>query len=293
MTSDHLHDFSDALADAVARAAEVTVTVAARRRFAASGIAWGDRLVVTADHVIEDEEHIRVTLANGEQATADLVGRDPGSDLAVLRLPVDAPAPTLAPEGGARVGHVALALGRPGAQVQASLGVVSALGGPRRTRTGTLIEGTLRTDATFLPGFSGGPLIDTQGRVIGLNTSGFRTGNVTIAASAVTAIAQQLAEHGRVRRAYLGVGSQPVHLPEAAGQEVGLLIVSVEAGTPAAQAGIVVGDVLLGIEGTPITGAEELQAALGSDRVGATVRLSLLRGGAPHEVRATLGERQR
>ena len=293
MTSDTIHGFSDALADAVARAAQATVVVAARRRFAASGIAWGDHLVVTADHVIEDEERVRVTLANGEQASAELVGRDPGSDLAVLRLPVEVPTPALAPDGAARVGHVVLALGRPGAQVQASLGVVSALGGPRRTRTGTLIEGTLRTDATLFPGFSGGPLIDTHGRVVGLNTSGFRSGNVTVAAGAVTAIAQQLTQHGRVRRAYLGIGSQPVHLPETAGQETGLLIVSVEAGAPAAAAGIVVGDVLLGIEGTPIIRAEDLQGALGPDRVGATVRIALLRGGAPHEVRVTLVERQR
>lgn len=291
MTTDSLSDYSESLANAVETAATSTVTVSARRRFAATGISWSDGLIVTADHVVEDEDNITVTLPSGERASAELVGRDPGSDIAVLRIGLAVPAAQVAPEGSVRVGHLVFAVGRPGTQPEASLGAVSALGGPRRTFTGTRVAGTVRTDATFFPGFSGGPLIDTRGRVLGMNTSRFRMGNVTIAATSVSTIAEELAQHGRLRRAYLGIGSHAVHLPEAAGQESGLLIVSVEADTPAARAGLVVGDVLLSVDGTAIVRAEDLQSALGSDRVGATVRLQILRGGAPHEVTATLGER--
>lgn len=291
MTTEVLQQFSDGLADALERAAAATVTVSARRRYAATGIGWGDGLVVTADHVIEDEDRIRVTLPGGEEANAELVGRDPGSDLALLRVAIETPSAELAPEGGARVGHLVLAVGRPGREPEASIGIVSAIGGQRRTRTGTQVGGRLRTDVTLFPGFSGGPLVDLAGHVLGMNTSRFRGGNVTIDASSVVAIMAQLREHGRIRRAYLGIGTQTVHLPEAAGQESGLLIVGVEPGTPAEAAGLVVGDVLLGIEGVPVRRAEELQGALGPDRVGVATRLQILRGGSPHEVGATLTER--
>jgi S1-C subfamily serine protease len=256
-------------------------------------VVWSaDGLVVTADHVIENEEEITVGLAGGERVKAQLVGRDPGADVALLRTERSSAAADLAPEGSTRVGNIVLALGRPGANVQASLGVASAIGGPWRSRSGTQVDATLRSDTTFFPGFSGGPLIDTQGRVIGVNSSRFRGGNLTIAASTVGKIVALLREHGRVRRAYLGVASQAVRLDTAAaGQESGLLLVNVEADSPAGRAGLLVGDVLLGIEGNPTLRAEDLQSQLGPERVGTSVRLQLLRGGAAHELTATLAER--
>lgn len=299
MTTDStsaLQQHSDGLADAVERAAAWTVLVGARRRIPASGLMWSaDGLVVTSDHAIEDEDNIVVGMPGGDQVKGALVGRDPGADLALLRVEgVTTTAPELAAEGSTRVGQLVLALGRPAAgNVQASLGVASAIGGPWRSRSGTQVDGYLRTDTTFFPGFSGGPLIDVQGRVLGVNSSRFRGRGLTIAASAVSKIVALLRDHGRVRRAYLGIASQGVRLPAGAvgGQETGLLLVNVEAESPTGRAGLVIGDVLIGIEGSPTRNAEDLQSLLGPERVGATVRLQLLRGGTPHEVGATLTER--
>ena len=303
MTSDEdqLVQWSDALADAVEHASTWTVTVAARSRIAATGImASADGLVVTADHVIEREEDIEIGVGDDGPRPARLIGRDPSTDIAVVQVEGgDLPVVEWAPEGSVRVGHFALAIGRPtSAGVQASFGVVSLIGGPWRRRRGGAVEGFVRTDTTFFPGFSGGPLVDTGGRAIGLNSSRFRPGQgITISAATVQRVIQTLLRDGRIRRAYLGVGSQATALPAALreatdGHETALVIVSVDDESPAGRAGIMVGDLLIGIDGDSIAGAEDLQSALGSDRVGATVSIQLLRGGEPLELPATLGERE-
>ena len=303
MTSDEdqLVQWSDALADAVEHASTWTVTVAARSRIAATGImASADGLVVTADHVIEREEDIEIGVGDDGPRPARLIGRDPSTDIAVVQVEGgDLPVVEWAPEGSVRVGHFALAIGRPtSAGVQASFGVVNLIGGPWRRRRGGAVEGFVRTDTTFFPGFSGGPLVDTGGRAIGLNSSRFRPGQgITISAATVQRVIQTLLRDGRIRRAYLGVGSQATALPAALreatdGHETALVIVSVDDESPAGRAGIMVGDLLIGIDGDSIAGAEDLQSALGSDRVGATVSIQLLRGGEPLELPATLGERE-
>jgi S1-C subfamily serine protease len=297
--------------------------VSARRHIPATGVAWsGDGLIVTADHVLETEDDITVGLPDGRDVHAQLVGRDPSSDLALLRIEgAEVPAAELAPTGSVRVGNLALALGRPTREgPQASLGAISAIGdtqtrmgmlrphGPRRSRGRSQIEGYLRTDMTFFPGFSGGPLVDAEGRTIGINVSliggprmfrfarhAFGQG-FTIDAASVTKVVDLLRTHGRVRRAYLGIASQQVNIPESiAGdfgdQSTGLLIMSVEPNAPGAGAGLLVGDILVGIEGDPVRDAEDLQRALGPERVGANVRLQLIRGGARHELSVTLGVR--
>lgn len=295
-----LEQVSDGLAAAVERAAASTVLVNARRRIPASGVIWAaDGLIVTADHVIEDEDEITVGLADDREVEARLVGRDPGSDLAALRVDAtDLHAAEPAPEGATKVGHLVLAVGRPTrGGVQASVGVVSAIGGAWRSRRGGQIEGSLRSDTTFYPGFSGGPLVDVQGRVAGINSSRSRPGQgLTIPSAAVAKIVEMLVTQGRVRRAYLGIGSQVVRLPEALAakleeQETGLLILSIEPESSAAGAGMLIGDILIGMEGEPVRGTEDLQAMLGSERVGTTVRLAVLRGGEPHELSADLAER--
>ena len=314
MTTDNalsLRQFSDGLAAAVARASASTVLVSARRHIPATGVAWAaDGLIVTADHAIETEDDITVGLPDGREVQAQLVGRDPSSDLALVRIEAaDLPAAELAPPGSTRVGNLVLAAGRPArGEPQASLGVVSAISGPSRGRGPTQIEGYLRTDITFFPGFSGGPLVDVEGRVIGINVSliggprGFRPARqafgqgFTIDAASVTKVADLLRTHGRVRRAYLGIASQPVNIPAAlagdsAEETTGLLVVNVEADTPAAGAGLLVGDILIGIDDAPIHDAHDLQQALGPERIGATVRLQLVRGGARHELPVTLGVR--
>ncbi len=290
---------SESLAEAVERAASWTVRVSARRRIAASGVVWAaGGVIVTADHVLEQEDAITVGSPDGTEVAAQVVGRDPGTDLAVLRV-TDATLPEAerAPESSARVGSLAVAVGRPGASVQASLGVVSAVGGQWRTRRGRQIEGFVRTDATFFPGFSGGPLIDAAGRLIGINTSRFGPGQgISIPVAAAQKVVEVLLARGRISRAYIGIGSQPVALPAALaarvnGQESGLLIVSVEPSSPAERAGLVLGDILVGMNDEVIADAGDLQARLGPDRVGAEVTLRILRGGEPLSLAATLGER--
>ena len=292
--------FSETLADAVETAAASTVLVDARRRFPASGIAFAADLVLTADHVAERDEDIRILLPDGSQSAAVVAGRDPGSDLAVLRLPQGNLRPAQPAAQPARIGQLVLALGRPSADgVQASLGVISALNGPVRTGRGGLLESYLRTDATPYPGFSGGPLIDAAGRILGINTSGLAHGiSLTIPSGLAWETAATLAQHGHVRRGYLGIRSQPAAIPSAQQQSLGreqaggLLLVGVEENGPAAQAGLLVGDILVGLAGAPITDPDDLLTRLVGAMVGQPALLQVLRGGQPVEFTVIIGERK-
>jgi S1-C subfamily serine protease len=285
---------------AVEKGGAATLLVDARKRFPASGIAISPDLVLTADHVVERDEDIHVILPDGAQLSARLAGRDPGSDLAALRLerPVASPA-EIAPQE-ARLGQLVLALGRPSAEgIQASLGVVSAIGGPVRTAHGGLLERYLRTDATPYPGFSGGPLVDTAGRVLGLNTSGLGRGAaITIPAALAWEIASTLAQHGHVRRGFIGVRSQPAPITpaqqKALGREQasGLLLVGVEDHSPAEKGGLLVGDIIVALGDKPVTDPDELLAALVGDVVGKPTAFEILRGGQPITLSVTVGERK-
>ena len=294
-------DLSEALAAAAERGGRSTVLVDGRRRIPATGVVWdASGLVVTADHVLERDDDITVSLPDGSSVAATVAGRDPGSDVAVLRL-ADAGSLTAgetAPDASGRVGSLVLALGRPSAAgVEASLGAVSAQGGPWRTFRGGQVGGYLRSDVTFFPGFSGGPLVDAAGRVVGMNSSRLGRGaGLTIPSAALAPIVQALAERGRVSRGYLGIGSQTVPLPSSLrekleGQESGLLIVSVEPESPAERGGLLIGDVLARFAEVPVDGTDALQGQLGPASVGTTVTLTVLRGGEPAQVSVTVGER--
>jgi S1-C subfamily serine protease len=301
-SSSLLASVSDELAGAVERAGAGVVTVDARRRHPASGIVWtGDGLIATANHVVERDEEIGIGLPDGRTVTATLVGRDPGSDLALLRIDASDLAPLDRSTVEPRVGHLTLAIGRPGPSgPMASLGVISAVGGPLRFRGGGSLERFIRADVAMLPGFSGGPLVDSVGSLIGLNSSTLgNAGQLTVPAASIDATVATLLQHGRVRRGYLGVGAQGVRLPEALtralenGQEQGLLIVSVETGGPADAAGLMLGDVILAIDGETVSQVEQLQERLTGDRVGKNVPIRIARGGEPREIGVTVGERQR
>ena len=303
-------ELSDQLAAAIARAGASTVTVHARRRIPASGVIWSDGLIVTADHAVEREEAVTVGMPDDSEIAVEVAGRDPRTDLAVLRAALpDATTAERAPAEAPTVGQIALAVARPGGGgVQASMGIVSAIGavdrsrrgGARRgsRRRGQSLEGFVLSDTTFFPGFSGGPLVDMEGRVLGINSSRFRPQpGLTIPSSLVANVVDVLARKGRITRAYLGIGSQVVRLPASmsealGGQETGLLIHSVEEETPAAAAGLLVGDILVSLEGEQMRDAEDLQSGLAPERVGESVRLTVLRGGAQTERSATLAERQ-
>ncbi len=301
-SSSLLAGVSDELAGAVERAGAGVVTVDARNRHPASGIVWsGDGLIATANHVVERDEEIEVGLPDGRSANAVLVGRDPGSDLALLR--IDASDLTALERSSVepRVGHLTLAIGRPGPSgAMASLGVITSVGGPLRFRGGASLERYIRADVAMLPGFSGGPLVDSTGNLIGLNSSTLgRAGQLNVLADKIDATVATLLQHGRVRRGYLGVGAQGVRLPDTLtralgnGQEQGLLIVSVESGGPADTSGLMLGDVILAIDGDEVHQVEQLQERLTGDRVGKSVPVRIARGGEPREVGVTIGERQR
>lgn len=298
--SNPLTALSDAMTEAVAKAGAATVLVNARRRFPASGIAFTPDLILTADHVVERDEDISIMLPDGSQVKATIAGRDPGNDLALLRL--DRPVALSAEPASQdpRVGQIALSLGRPTQEgIQASLGIVSAIGGPVRTGRGGLLDRYLRTDAIPYPGFSGGPLVDTAGRVIGVNTSGLTRGaSLAIPINLAWQTAETLARHGRVRRGFLGVRSQPVSIPtsqqKALGrdQSSGLLLVGVEEKSPADVGGLLVGDIIVAIAGQSVTDADQLLSSLAGDVVGKPTAVDVLRGGQPVTITVTIGERK-
>jgi S1-C subfamily serine protease len=299
MSQNVLVELSDALADAAEKAGKATVLVNARRRMPASGIAYASNLILTADHVVEQEEGIKVLLADGEEVSARVAGRDAGSDLAVLRLDRSAGAIAEATKSAARLGQIALALGRPSPDgIEASLGTVSAIGGPIRTGRGGMLERYLRTDSISYPGFSGGPLVAADGTVLGLNTSGLANGAaVTVPADIAWRIADTLVQHGRIKRGYLGIRSQTVDISEVSQRALqreqgkGLLIVGVENGSPAAKGGFMVGDILIGVSGEPVLHHDELFTRLNGDVVGKSLPIDLIRGGQPQTLNVVIGEK--
>lgn len=293
-----LTQLSDALASAVENAGRSVVSVKGRRRLAASGIAWReDGIIVTANHVVRRDEGIHVGLPDGETVEASIVGRDPSTDLAVLRM--EGVTLTIAERSAEpRVGHLVLALGRPGADVQATLGIISALEKEAwRTPMGGEIDQYMQTDVVMYPGFSGGPLVDSSGRLLALNTSALARGvSLAIPYSTLDSVAETLLSHGQVRRGYLGLSTQPVRLPaetaKELGQETALLIVGVESESPAEEGGLLLGDAVVAFDGERVRHHDDLLALLSGERVGQKVPVSILRGGEIRSVNVTVGQRE-
>ncbi len=292
--------FSDSLVQAVAKAGNSTVLVNGRHRLPASGIAYAADLVLTADHVVERDEDLSVTLPGGETISVTIAGRDPGNDLALLRLEKASLTPAEKASQEARVGQVVIALGRPSQDgIEASLGIISSVGGPARTGRGGLLERYLRTDSIPFPGLSGGPLADTEGKVVGLNTSGLAHGAaITIPAYLAWADAESLAKFGYIKRGYIGIRSQQVELSSEAGkalgreQGTGLLLVSVEKASPAEAGGLMVGDILVAVSRQPVPDHDSLMAQLSGETVGKPLAVQVLRGGQPVDVTLTPAERK-
>jgi len=294
-----LESLSNELAAAVETAGRAVVAIHARRRIPASGVSWRPGVIVATNHTIRRDDNITVTLPDGTSAPATLAGRDPSTDLAVLKLPGQSLASaSLRRDGPPRVGEFVIALGRPGARLTASWGIVSGVAGAWRTWQGGEIDSLLRLDLSIYDGFSGGPLIDAAGRVLGINTSGLARGApVTIPVTTVDRTVAELLERGSIRRAYLGIGTQPVRVPQSLARRleltnaVGLLIASVEPGGPADRDGVLLGDVLLELDGAEVSDPTDLLAKLGGDRVGRTVAARVIRGGQVKTLQVTPGER--
>jgi S1-C subfamily serine protease len=286
-------DLSNALAGAVATAARSVFAVHGRPRLPSTGVHWRPGLVVTASHTVESERDVTLTTPDGRDIAAQVAGRDPGLDVAILRAEAGGvPVAELAPDAELRIGHLVLAIG---AGPRASAGIVSALD----TRAGRGAAGdAVAVDLTLYPGFSGGPLVDVLGRVVGLTTSGAsRHLQYAIRAAAVTRLAEHVSQRGRIPRAYLGVGTQPVALPDALRerlrleQRAAVIVVNVRPDSPAAAGGLIIGDVVLSIGEVAIAEPEDLAAALTPERVGQTVTVRIVRGGEPRELQVAVGER--
>src|SRR6266403_4013466 len=281
---DGLLSLSNDLATAVERASRAVFAVNGRARLGSTGVHWRPGLVVTADHTVHVDEEVTITGPDGRALTARVAGRDPTIDVAVLK--VDAPAVAVAEvadSDAVRVGHIVLALG---SGPRASWGVVSSVGEGRM----------LHLDLTLYPGFSGGPLVDAQGRVVGLNTSGTsRHWQLAVPAAAVSRVVDELLRRGRIPRAYLGVSTQPVRLPEPVRQRLNLdqqtavIVVEVQAASPAAEAGLMIGDVIVSLGATRIADPTDLKSALRPDRVGESITASVVRGGEPRDLPVTVG----
>jgi serine protease DegQ len=291
-----LREFSNAMADAVAGAGPSVVQVQGHRR-PASGVVYQDNIILTTTRALGREDGLRVRRPDGGEVDAELIGWDPASSLALLRANgLDLRRLTPASDTP-RVGHLALALARSWSNaLTASAGIVSVIGGPLRTGRRRSIAEVLRTTAPMHEGFAGGAFVDVEGRLVGITTaSEIRGLGVVIPASIALKTAAAVLEHGSLKRGYLGIAGQPVTLPEGQRQDdehrTALLVVAVTNGSPAAGAGVLVGDVMLAFDGRPVESPEDLLDLLVGDRVGRTVPLRILRGRDSVDLNVTVGER--
>ncbi len=292
-------ELSELLAATVEKAGGSVVQVSARRGTGSSGVVWSaDGVIVAADHNIEREEDITVGLADGSAAPAKLVGRDPGTDVAVLRIEASGLAvPEWSDLSGLKVGHLVLNLLRPGRAIRALLGIAGALGREEwRTPAGGRIDLYLQAALDIQKGSSGSLLVDAGGRALGLGTAGLLRGHLlAIPPTTLQRVVESLLAHGRIPRGYLGLALVPVRLPasveEAAGQPVGLMVAGVQPGSSAETAGVLLGDVLISLDGEPVTDLGQLHALLSGERVGRESALRLVRAGEVRDVQVTIGSR--
>jgi len=289
--------------DFAAAASAVGPSVAAiygRRWMPSSGIQWRRGTLVTADHTIRREEEITVVADGVKTLKAHLAGRDPSTDLAILKLSEEAtlPVPEFGDASAVKLGNLVLALGRSrSSNLVASAGIIGGLSGEWHPRRGGKLDQHIRLSLELYPGFSGGPLVNAQGKVIGINTRGLARGRgVTIPLNTINRVVDELLEKGHIARPYLGVAMQPVALPEAlqkkaSGASSALLVVHVEPSGPAEKAGLLLGDILVELHGKAVSDTDDIQQLLASFKVGDTVQTTVLRGGSALKVAITLADR--
>jgi len=297
-----LAQFSDQLAEAVSTAAASVVAVHARPRLASTGVHWRDGVIVTTDATVKRSDDISVTLPSGDRVTATLAGRDPGTDLAVLRIPAGRlPVASRSAAADLRPGHLVLALARTGNDgPQATFGVVSSVGEAWRTWRGGTLDRRVQSDLELFPGFGGGPLVTAHGTIAGINSGGMSKPRcVTIPDTTIDRVLDSILNRGYVARGWLGASMQTVKFSEAATAKLGfdgqggLVVLDVEHDSPAAHGGIMIGDVLVRMDDVRITRHDDVMAFLGSDRVGTTVQMQVVRGGEVVTVPVVMGERPR
>jgi S1-C subfamily serine protease len=289
--------FSDHSAQLVERIASSVVAVQSGARWSASGIHWRSGVIVTAEEALERDEDIKITLLGGRQAEASLAGRDPTTDVAVLRfqpngLPI---APTA--DASLRSGQVAVAVGNHEGAPLAALGIVALAGGAWHSRRGGTIDSLIRLDLALHPAGEGGALLDVQGQVTGMTVLGPRRRALAIPTSTINRTVDQLLAKGHVFRGYFGAGLQPVRLArtskdtQPSGSGRGVLVVSIDPDGPAARAGLLVGDIVVAWNAEQVDQVRDIMRLLGSESAGKTVDLGLIRGGTPMPLKVVIGER--
>jgi serine protease DegQ len=296
-----LQSLSQDLSRVVERVSTAVVAINARRNSSSSGVCWRDGIIVTAAHTLRRTEDISVILPSGEAIAATLAGADPSTDLAVLKIDSAViSAPPFGDTSQLKVGHVVIAVGR-GAQrgLNATVGIVGVSSGAWRTWQGGLIDQFIGLDLDLHPGADGGPLADSNGNVLGINTLGLsRRIALAIPASTVNRVVGKLLEKGHIGRGYLGLGMRPIELPEDLKRTLhpsgdsGLIVVSVEPDGPGGKAGVLFGDVIVALGGAAVSNLRDLQAFLEPESVGTIIPVSIIRGGKPVEVNVTVGERK-
>lgn len=283
--SNALASFSEELTRLVGAAEPYIVSLEGRRHSYASGIVWRPGVVVTAEHIIAGADQVPALLPDGKTATATVAGRDPGTDLAVLKLETEAPAVSNRTADGIRPGALVISVGRaPEIGTLATMGIVSGVRGNWRTWRGGSIDRYIRLDMGMYQGSSGAALFDAEGRVLGMATTALsRTAGVAIPNATLDRVVDQILAKGHVTRAWLGVGLQPV--------KSGLMIISLEEQGPAEKSGLLLGDIVVAINGRGIDDVSDVQDLL-EGRVGEEIPFRVLRGGEPREVKVTAGERK-
>ena len=302
MANSMLETISNEFAAAAEKAGGSVVAVHARRWMPISGIEWKKGVVVTVHHGVQRDEDIKVLLGSGRAVSAKLAGRDPSTDRAVLRLEEGSSgAPQLGDSTSLRLGHLVLALGRTRrGDLVASSGIVGGISGEWRNRRGGNLDQHIRLDLALYPGFSGGPLLNARGEVVGMNTRGLAHGRaVTVPVATVNRVVEELLNKGYIARPYLGIAMQPVEVPNnlrsklPAGSQIGLLVTHVENGAPAEKAGVLLGDLVFEVGRKTVEHVDAIQDSIGATKIGEVLQIRVIRAGEITPVSITLGERSR
>jgi S1-C subfamily serine protease len=302
MANSILETISSEFASAAEKVGSSVVAVHARRWMPTSGIEWKRGVVITVHHGVQRDEDIQVLLGAGRTVSAKLAGRDPSTDIAVLRIEEgSAGTPQLGDSTSLRLGHLVLALGRTRrGDLVASSGIIGGISGEWRNRRGGHLDQHIRLDLALYPGFSGGPLLNARGEVVGINTRGLAHGRaVTVPAATVNRVVEELLEKGYIARPYLGIAMQPVDVPENMRSKlppqtrVGLLVMNVESGGPAEKAGVLLGDVLFEVGGETVERVDTIQDSLATAKIDDVLQIRVIRAGEIKPLSISLGERAR
>ena len=302
MANSILETISSEFSSAAEKVGGGVVAVHARRWLPTSGIEWKKGVVVTVHHGVQRDEDIKVLLDGNRAVSAKLVGRDPRTDIAVIRIEErSSSAPQLGDSTSLRLGHLVLALGRTRrGDLVASSGIIGGISGEWRNRRGGQLDQQIRLDLALYPGFSGGPLLNARGEVVGINTRGLAHGRaVTVPVATVNRVVEELLEKGHIARPHLGIAMQPVEVPDnmrsklPAETRVGLLVMHVENDGPAEKAGVLLGDVLFEVGGGTVEHVGAIQDSLAAAKIGDVLQVRVIRAGEIKPVSVTLGERSR